>query len=531
MAELGTMKHWLETVNSLILKKYNPADFARYRRALLLAYFMYGYIVLLVVMSLAALTFGMSRFMEMALITGPALISGIIIILLIRAGRVEVGATIMAYFSCAITIAGFMTKPPHMAGVSLAYFMYVALVFANVFCSIMISGSILLLFIGAHVAYFAMIAMPNASGNMIETSRTTLVDGIATLVLLYMIATVSNKFLQKAIDLTNEEADIVKNQYQQIKTLNDVIRTISLRLTNSVSVTGRVISQFTLNSREQASSIEELSAVMERISSDSDQVAAATNDQNHSLVDLINGFGEISNLIDEIEKIGEEVAAMYRSFFEIADRGERSSTQLDSINKKISHNSNQILSIVNIMGDFFDKINLLSLNATIEAARAGEQGRGFAVVAEEIGKLADNSAAELKGITELIETNKMDVEQGDAVIRDIISFIKTMLDRVKDLQGKYAIVINVIKKQEALKNNMNVKTSVVMDKTSMIETAMINQKSSIEEVVKSIESTMHIVQNNAENTEELGINARELVELSDTLKEKIEEKISNVSKA
>jgi len=56
----------------------------------------------------------------------------------------------------------------------------------------------------------------------------------------------------------------------------------------------------------------------------------------------------------------------------------------------------------NIINDIAFKTQILSFNASIESARAGQHGRGFGVVAQEVGKLADVSAASAAEIKALI---------------------------------------------------------------------------------------------------------------------------------
>jgi methyl-accepting chemotaxis protein len=74
---------------------------------------------------------------------------------------------------------------------------------------------------------------------------------------------------------------------------------------------------------------------------------------------------------------------------------------------------NQMLEVIRAVSE---ETKLLSFNAAIEAARAGEQGRGFAIVAEEIRKLSDNSAEELKKIS--------------VIIRDIRTHMSTLVDNI-----------------------------------------------------------------------------------------------------
>jgi methyl-accepting chemotaxis protein len=169
------------------------------------------------------------------------------------------------------------------------------------------------------------------------------------------------------------------------------------------------------------------------------------------------------------------------------------------------------------MEDFFEKINLLALNASIEAARAGEHGRGFAVVAEEIGKLSDTSARDLKQISALIETNKTDVETGNRTIIDIIGFIRVLLENIAHIRLKTDEANSEVHRQKMIKDEMNTRTKDVKERADQIEHSIGEQKIAIEDVVKSIDETNKTIQTNTMSTEELRRSAVELTAVSKNL--------------
>jgi len=516
---------YLKSINRYFLSAYSESDFINYKRARFLLFFTYFYMFLLVGMSLFCLTLGVQRCIEMVCITGPAFLSAIAGITLIRKNRVSSAAGVLTIFGCVIVVIGYFSKPPHLAGVSLGYFMYLDVVIATMFCSMLVSGFVIVVFVASHIIYYLLIAMPVSEELIRQITTTELIDGVVTLLLVYAISAVSVRFLNVALEKSEQETERNKIQLEQIRGLNSAIRETSRRLNKSISVTAGAVNQFSESAQGQAASIEELSAAIEEVSSGTENVVNLTRDQLESLGELISSFESMSGMIEQVESNGRKISELFMAFMSRAEKGEESSLRLDLINSKIQDNSGQILSVINIMDDFFQRINLLSLNASIEAARAGDQGRGFAVVADEIGKLSDSSSNELKRVTEMIEKNRHDVAEGNNIIEDINGFIRDMLKSMREIQQESVNVLGIITEQDILRKSMNSRTSKVLEKSDLIGSSMYEQKTAIEDIVKSIESTSTMVQENARTTENLRRNTGELEAMSQDLSEVSEETV------
>ncbi len=500
---------------TVILKKYPQEDLIRYSKAKYVFIFSFAIIVSLVILNIFGLFF-LDSSRKLEVLRSSSLLGGscLVIILLIKSGRVSFAANTLAYTACFIASVGFLTRPFYLSGVTMGVFMHLALAYSTLYCSFLVSTSILLIFIATHTYTYILVAKPAATGVMVQIAGSTFIDSMITLTLLYILGNVTAGFLNSAINTIRSESEKNRENYSHIKSLVTTLKNASVELNDSIDKNYNIITQYSDNAQTQAASMEELSATVEEISAGTDSVSKATDYQKQSIEDLSSSINAFSDSINSIENYGNSMKDTLISFLNNAKKGSQASGTLDKINRKILQNSNDITLVITIIEDFFDRINLLSLNAAIEAARAGEHGRGFAVVAEEIGKLADHSTQELSRISSLIETNKKDAIEGNDIINQILKFIEETMSSLDTLQQNAITTMKALDEQKKLKSVMDNKTKTVIEKTEIINISMKEQQNAVEGIALAIEDTGKTIQQNAENTKILKESADRLKQLS-----------------
>jgi methyl-accepting chemotaxis protein len=177
-------------------------------------------------------------------------------------------------------------------------------------------------------------------------------------------------------------------------------------------------------------------------------------------------------------------------------------TASDSIHT-MNNNTQQIATVLEVIGGIADQTNLLALNAAIEAARAGEQGRGFAVVADEVRTLAARTQDSTAQISEMLTTLRRDASSAVLVMDET----KQSCEQVADNASRVAESLDTMTESIVLINDLS----------TQIATASEEQSSVTEEITRNMHTIQSMVLELTENGKETTVSAQSLAAANEQL--------------
>lgn len=197
-----------------------------------------------------------------------------------------------------------------------------------------------------------------------------------------------------------------------------------------------------------SSNIMEISAAME-------ETGANVDTQTSSIRQIQQTCRDVEEVIDSLAKDAGEMAVKAKEVMERVDeivpelmQGKTNAVMVAKDSRKRLQEAiegtkviEKIAEVSTAIQGIASQTNLLALNASIEAARAGAAGKGFAVVAEEIKKLSEDTAGEIRKVNELtmkvLDSVHVLAEESDRVLVFIDGTVMKDYDKLQTLAENY----------------------------------------------------------------------------------------------
>ncbi|ENC6731271.1 methyl-accepting chemotaxis protein [Vibrio navarrensis] len=235
------------------------------------------------------------------------------------------------------------------------------------------------------------------------------------------------------------------------------------------------LNQHTQETEQAITAIEEMSATASAIAQSADEAAKLTDRTNRyaeeSKQSVTGAVHSVNDLVTQVVSMSDTITRM-------------------------SDDTKQINSVLQVIGDIAEQTNLLALNAAIEAARAGEQGRGFAVVADEVRALAARTQQSTAQINEMLAKLKSTTEN---VVNEMGS-TRTRCEETAERTNHVMDTLNVVTDSVAQINNLN----------TLVATSAMEQRQVTDEVSKNMAAIQEIIR-------QLNSNAAQTNSVSDEL--------------
>ncbi len=157
-------------------------------------------------------------------------------------------------------------------------------------------------------------------------------------------------------------------------------------------------------------------------------IVTAVNEMSYAISEVAQNAQLTSTETNDVNRLAQEGTEITNSAVEEIQGLSITVNNAAEVISKLSENSKDIASVLDVIRGIAEQTNLLALNAAIEAARAGEQGRGFAVVADEVRNLASKTQQSTENIQVMIEALHQGVEQAVSAINKGNSATQTSVE-------------------------------------------------------------------------------------------------------
>ncbi len=297
------------------------------------------------------------------------------------------------------------------------------------------------------------------------------------------------------IPKTGNEIDLISTSLHQLQQ----------RIWNVISSTTDIMSQLSAHQQSITSSTESNIKSSESELNQIDLVSIEINDMATTANEIATNAQSAEENTSATLMLSSSSLATLQQSSTIVDQVTGSVQESASIFGELKTLSDNISSVVDVIGNISDQTNLLALNAAIEAARAGEQGRGFSVVADEVRALAVKTQDSTADIQRIIVTLQAGVTKATNAMGTNLQLTDKLSVISQDIEQAFT--------------DISEKVSLLSDINSFVATSsetqfVVNQRvtQNIDEIKQMVSDNVAGVQNTIDANREMALLVNKLNE-------------------
>ncbi len=218
--------------------------------------------------------------------------------------------------------------------------------------------------------------------------------------------------------------------------------------------TEEIIKSVITTSKEMFTASSDLARVIEAMQKQAIDVNTATADASANIQTIASSAEELTSSVSEISN---QVDSSTKAINVTIEKTELANDAVETL----SIVSTEIGTVITLIQDITEQINLLALNATIEAARAGDAGKGFAVVASEVKSLATQTA---KATKEIID-NVNNIQTVTITVSDALRNIQNSVNKANEFSSAIGVAVD---EQTKTVNEISTNMQIAAENTTTI---------------------------------------------------------------
>ena len=335
---------------------------------------------------------------------------------------------------------------------------------------------------------------------------------ISTIILVLFVLYISNMITKNLATINEAAKNLAMGD-------GDLTKRIHMKGNNEITAIAKCVNKFIEKVQSAIAETKHVSSEAASISNELSATSLEIGGHVENEAELVKSINKNTlETTEEAEFVDEKVNEMYniseQSFNLLDSTTEKINSLIETVKdssvkeeelalkmQELRDSTNDVKSILELIGDIAEQTNLLSLNAAIEAARAGEHGRGFAVVADEVRKLAERTQKSLTEINATINVVTQAVEEASDDMQENAKEIASAAEQAGDVEESVDEVMHGIENSKEMAKESSQAVDKLKEKVIDIskkmeqlnDTATLNARS-VEEIAAAADHQNEIIE-------------------------------------